>query len=407
MKIEIFNGLFTIEDVKNNPDKLYIFEENIAKVGTSLQTSCRNLPNTHGLRVRKGPGTKTAAFFTDLEFINNKKSIIEDVVNIKYKSLCYKSIVFSSFGYGTGIVLENRCSNTWNFLQNVLRFNFDFDNKTGKKWQKLPSHSDITQSEYIKTFSNDEIINPVNNSYFLPHLLKLNLLSTYDLVKNDYKVSFTSNKKYEVGQNLILQFQNQKKYLVCRVLLEYEANTIKKNIWSTFEGLTEEFSKDLNLDGFFQIHIKFLCTLDENGKMEFRNDFFQNQISSEDKQIIEKKLTQIENESIQVVEKEKNQLIKTKNNIVHMEKKVSNEEIYNLLLEINSKLDKKSPKLKLPAFFKKRNLSELLAEKDIFGEIKDINNGNYEVITEQKVYFVKYKKGLLRNSIEVMFSKEK
>ena len=86
-----------------------------------------------------------------------------------------------------------------------------------------------------------------------------------------------------------------------------------------------------------------------------------------------------------------------------MKKEVTNEEIYNLLLEINSKLDRKNQKTGL---FKKKSLNQLLEEENIFGEIKDINNNNFEIHTEKSIYFVRYKRGILKNSIEILLRKD-
>lgn len=420
--VEIFYGIVTPEEVKNNPNKLYVFEENTTKVGNTGPLAIRNLPNAVGLRVRKGPGTKSAAFFTDIEFENNKKIITEDIINIKYLSFCYDSVVLTSVGYGLGSTLELRCSNTWNFLVDVLKYNFDFDNTCGKKWQRFPSHYEIVSSDYLKTFLNDVVINPVNNSFFLPHLLQQNLFTTFDLVKTDNKISITTNQNFEIGKNLILQFQNQKRYIVCRVTLTYPANSIQKNTWSTFEGVTDEFSKSVDLTNYYQSHIKYICTLDESGNIEFRSDYFTS-ISPTEKEKIDRKLGEIEskieksketkveiNEDIKKTKKEMvAKTIDVKKENTPVKKEVTNQDIYNLLLEINSKLDRKSSKNKLPniySFFSRKNLKQLLEEENIFGEIKDINNGNFEVYTEKSIYFVKYKRGFLKNSIEVLLRKD-
>ena len=63
MKIEIFKGDWTINDVKKNPNKLFIFGDNNARLGKGGQAIIRDLPNVMGIRTKKGPSRKAAAYY--------------------------------------------------------------------------------------------------------------------------------------------------------------------------------------------------------------------------------------------------------------------------------------------------------------------------------------------------------
>ena len=73
--IEIFKGNWTTDYVRENPNKIFVYSDNTFKQGKVGQSIIRDLPNTVGLRIKKGPNTKSAAFYTDTEFLQNRKYI--------------------------------------------------------------------------------------------------------------------------------------------------------------------------------------------------------------------------------------------------------------------------------------------------------------------------------------------
>lgn len=141
MKIEIFNGFWTVDDVKNNPKKLFVFGDNNARIGKGGQAIIRDLPNSIGLRTKKGPSNKPAAFYNDSEYEHNINLIREDILKIKYVSKDYQSIVLSDGGYGTGLSdLERVSPQTFETLNQLLLAYFQFDNRTGKSIRKIPGY---------------------------------------------------------------------------------------------------------------------------------------------------------------------------------------------------------------------------------------------------------------------------
>lgn len=289
MKIEICNTNLTFDLTKESPNKLFVFEES-----ANLNTT-----NSFGIKVDS---------FTDF-----KRSIIEQMIQLKLKSNSFESIVFSKYGYGNQ-KLKNDNSDAYNFLSELLISIFDFDNRSGSVYYRIPSHQKITTSEYVN-FSDNYIINPINNSFFNPNFLESGLFTTYDLIRTENKISFTTTKTYNIGQTLILQFSNTKKYIVCEVVDVISGDLLNDYYWSSIEGFDIEFSRSIDRTNYNQILIKYICQLDESGNMIFREQLFSNQKS----------------EIVDNQEEKKEEKSPVQN--------ITNEDIFNILVQINKNLE--------------------------------------------------------------------
>ena len=430
MKIEIFKGDWTIDDVKKNPNKLFIFGDNNARLGKGGQAIIRDLPNVMGIRTKKGPSRKSAAYYKDSEFKQNSENILEDILEIKKEAMDGMTIVLSEGGYGTGLAsLKNKAPKTFEYLCQQLRDHFNFNNETGKVWHKVPGHQEITTGTYFDfdgKAGEKFILKPTNNSFFKPEYLENNLNTNFDLIKNDKKVAFSSKLKFENGQILIFTFNGIKDYLVCRVIDSYDIELVMKDYqWHSFEGYDKSFSiagPETLTNYKYQTHFQFVCTLDPSGKMVFRDDAFTDKkkvSSSEHKPTIkEEDLKQLENvHTIYVKEDNKKQDNKMSDN------KVSNEELLEVLKRIESKLDKKRFNFKNP--FRKKTLEELLTKKfGSFSDLKQIDKTNkYQLkvtnsekwivdgessnTTTDAYYYVNFNKGIFWNSIDVLIKSDK
>lgn len=282
MKIEIFDGNWTIDDVKSQPNKIFVFGDNNVRVGKGGQAIIRDLPNTAGIRTKKGPSNKPAAFYNDSEYLHNVKNIREDILNIKKQILSGKSVVFSNGGYGTGLAqLEKIAPKTFSELCNLLLGHFGFDNRLGKIQKRIPGYDEITSGKYVsidnKEFESN-VLTPVNNSFFKKEYLSQNINSLYDLILKGKKIAFTYPIKHNYGDVVILTFASSTKYLVCRVVDSYDYKSVDNDTWSLFEGYENNFIENLELSdnnqSLYQNHIEFICSLDESGKMEFKDDIF-------------------------------------------------------------------------------------------------------------------------------------
>ena len=266
MKIEIFNGNWSLHDVSSNPDKIFIYEQAI--IG--------DLPNTLGVRTKKGPSKKSAAYYSDSDFENNAKNILEDILLIKTKAVGGKVIVFSSGGYGTGLAsLSEKAPKTFEYLCLLLREHFGFDNTNGRKWKKVPGYDHITSGVYIDFDNSKDIVKPINNSLFNPDFLKQKINTNYDLIKSGNKVAFTSSEFYKNGDILIFTFKG-KEHLVCRVIESYDTSLVLNDYkWYSFEGYDVKFSiAGPEIAKKYQTHFQFISTLSSDGRMVYDNDIF-------------------------------------------------------------------------------------------------------------------------------------
>lgn len=402
MKTKIHKGNWTREYVEKNIDQTFIFGDNNARIGKGGQAIIRDLPNTMGIRTKKGPSTKSVAYYKDSEYEQNCRNILEDILEIKEEALKGSTIVFSDGGYGTGLAsLKQKAPKTFEFLCQVLKDHLNFDNERGTKWNKIPGHNDITSGAYVSLDKeNGDILQPINNSYFRSDFLEKGLNTIFDLIRTDNKVAFTSSKQYQNDDVIIFTFSG-KKHLVCRAICSYSVQDVLKDYrWYSFEG----FDKTFSIAGpeaamKYQTHFQFICTLDDKGNMVFRNDIF-----GEKKKAI----------SSSNVEETKEEL-KTKDNVkvVHIKKEdnkmsVSNEEILEVLKRIEGKMNSKRIFFKNP--FKKKTLEELANHK--IGKVISIkhletisSNNKYQIEVEgDSFYLVNFNKGLFRNSIEIILN---
>lgn len=99
MKIE-YQKFIRREDLRENPDKVYLFGDNTIHAGYGGQAGeMRDEPNAIGIPTLKEPGV----FFADKEFETNKRLIDEAFRQIPSN----KTVVIPSDGLGTGIARLN------------------------------------------------------------------------------------------------------------------------------------------------------------------------------------------------------------------------------------------------------------------------------------------------------------
>lgn len=109
--------------VRANRDKLFLFGDNLERRGFGGQAAAmRGEPNAIGIPTKKSPTNRAGAFFTDLEFEQNKAVIdaaFADVTNAIPDST--RVIVIPSCGLGTGRAqLNRRAPRTFAYLQQRL-----------------------------------------------------------------------------------------------------------------------------------------------------------------------------------------------------------------------------------------------------------------------------------------------
>ena len=113
----------TREYVKANPDKLFLFGDNLEHGGFGGQAAAmRGEPNTVGIPTKKKPSMGKSSFFTDDEFELNK-SAIEAAFSQVFTAAKHRNItvVIPADGLGTGRAeLDRRAPQTFAYLQRRL-----------------------------------------------------------------------------------------------------------------------------------------------------------------------------------------------------------------------------------------------------------------------------------------------
>ena len=102
------------EDVKNSPDKIFLFGDNLMEKGYGGQAKeMRDEPNAIGIPTKKFPFNDATSFFTDREFWSNKEAIDKAFAKIPRN----KIIVIPSAGLGTGLAqLDIKAPKTFAYL---------------------------------------------------------------------------------------------------------------------------------------------------------------------------------------------------------------------------------------------------------------------------------------------------
>ena len=130
-RVAITSEKYTPKFIKDNPDLLFVFGDNMERKGKGGQAIVRDESNVIGLRTKVSPTRKDDAYFYDEFLEDNKKAIDEDIAAIK-KAGFGTQTVFPKGGIGTGLAsLKEKAPKTYAYLNKRLLEVFGFDNETG------------------------------------------------------------------------------------------------------------------------------------------------------------------------------------------------------------------------------------------------------------------------------------
>jgi hypothetical protein len=134
---------YDVNIVKNNPDKIYIFGDNVVGKGKKGQAIIRDEENSFGIPTKKLPFTSEESYFSDKEFKENKEYIDKAIDKIKKDG---REIVFPKDGIGTGLAkLKEKAPKTWEYLNKKLLDEFGFNNETGEVIRQQSQTQETTQ----------------------------------------------------------------------------------------------------------------------------------------------------------------------------------------------------------------------------------------------------------------------
>ena len=121
--------MFTEEIVKANPNKLFVFGDNMLRYGKGGQAIIRDLPNTLGIVTKREPRTGKGAYFSDAE--DEMDTLLQDIRKLWLISRCntFTHIVFPTKGIGTGRArMKSKSPILYKMMKNKLEtyFNYTF-----------------------------------------------------------------------------------------------------------------------------------------------------------------------------------------------------------------------------------------------------------------------------------------
>jgi hypothetical protein len=121
---------YTVADLKANPNKIYIFGDNITEKGKGGQAIIRDEENAFGIPTKVSPNTTPQAYFNDNKYEANIGQIDRAIEKIKADG---RTVVFPKDGLGTGLAkLKEKAPKTYAYLKQRLLEEFGFNNDTGE-----------------------------------------------------------------------------------------------------------------------------------------------------------------------------------------------------------------------------------------------------------------------------------
>lgn len=125
--------MYTRELVKANPNKIYVFGDNLHRKGIGGQAIIRGLPNTFGIATKAKPSQINDSYFSDSRFNLYFDMIKTDIEGLMFLRDQGKTIVFPKGGLGTGLSdMPNKCPVLFRVMNEMLLKEFGFDNTTGR-----------------------------------------------------------------------------------------------------------------------------------------------------------------------------------------------------------------------------------------------------------------------------------
>lgn len=98
----VYQDWITREDLRSNPDKVYVFGDNVERRGYGGQAKeMRGEPNAMGVATKHMPSMSTRAFFDDT--IECQVIVMQDLKKVQDALDAGKTVVVPTDGIGTGL----------------------------------------------------------------------------------------------------------------------------------------------------------------------------------------------------------------------------------------------------------------------------------------------------------------
>lgn len=118
----IYAKRYTRSEIRANPDRLYVFGDNVSTLGKGGQAKeCRGEPNTVGIPTKWHPMMDEASFFTDDALGKIKPRIQTEFRTLQRHLQEDKDVVWPADGVGTGLAqLPQRAPAVYAFIERCL-----------------------------------------------------------------------------------------------------------------------------------------------------------------------------------------------------------------------------------------------------------------------------------------------
>jgi hypothetical protein len=127
--VQVESNYYTTALLKANPDKIYVFGDNITQTGKGGQAIIRDEENAFGIPTKVSPNTYEKAYFTDKMYEGAVFLIDTAIEKIKADG---RTVVFPKDGLGTGLAkMQEKAPETYAYLKQRLLEEFGFNNDTG------------------------------------------------------------------------------------------------------------------------------------------------------------------------------------------------------------------------------------------------------------------------------------
>lgn len=110
------------EDLRANPDRLYVFGDNEQRRGMGGQAGAmRGEPNAVGVRTKRNPGMSPSDFWSDRYYDLNCRLLRSDFKAIRSHLRKGGTVVIPEDGLGTGLSeLPTRAPQTYGYLRQLI-----------------------------------------------------------------------------------------------------------------------------------------------------------------------------------------------------------------------------------------------------------------------------------------------
>ena len=128
MNIIIQEEWFSVEQCRHNPNRLYVFGDNLIRIGKGGQACIRDEINSYGIATKRTPSMDNQAFFGDRA--DEAHTLLNDIHGLlqRFYDGEYETIVLPKDGLGTGLAkMQEKSPELFVWLHETLSLLLDVD----------------------------------------------------------------------------------------------------------------------------------------------------------------------------------------------------------------------------------------------------------------------------------------